>query len=288
MEWRSAVNRSLKELLDADYVTFRIPGSEPDLVTTEHAQPVTGGGENRLHAPEHRLTISERALELGAFNRELLLGIQLPANHDSEYSNDYIVVNQACDWLALVAALPPQSGTTRVAQIVMHKDAASGREFGNRGLALVRLLFPGFRSGIITHCRTMEERRVLGGVIDRLSDGMLVCDARGKVVYQSAVLTSMLEVDGEGAMLLGKMHAVGRELAALLATPDARRDDADFSENVRTVHAWYRVRGTIVGEGVLSPAFRIIVALEQLSPTLPSEADVRQRFGLTPKEARVC
>src|SRR5688500_8805502 len=170
----------------------------------------------------------------------------------------------------------------------MHKDAASGREFGNRGLALVRLLFPGFRSGIITHCRMMEERRVLGGVMDRLSEGMLVCDARGKVVYQSAVLASMLEVDGEGAVLLGRMHAIGREVAALLAVPELRRDDADFIENVRTEHAWYRVRGTIVGEGVLSPAFRIIVALEQLSPTLPNEADVRERYGLTPKEARVC
>jgi DNA-binding CsgD family transcriptional regulator len=43
-----------------------------------------------------------------------------------------------------------------------------------------------------------------------------------------------------------------------------------------------------VGEGVLSPTTHILVALEQLSATLPDEAGLRERFGLTPREARVC
>lgn len=288
LEWRVAVNRSLEHLLDADHVTFGIPGGEPDFVSSEGASDVFGSSSDGPGPQECRFGISERALQLGALNRELLLGIQLPAHHESEYSNDYIVVNQAFDWLALVAAMTSERGTTRVAQIVLHKDPATGREFGNRGLALVRLLFPGFRSGIITHCRMAEERRVLGGVIDSLSEGMLVCDHAGKVVYQSAVLTTMLLDDPEGADLLAKMQTVGRRVAALLGAPERRRRDADVIENVRTDHAGYRVRGTIVGEGVLSAAFRIIVALEQLSPVMPGEADVRERFGLTPKEARVC
>jgi DNA-binding CsgD family transcriptional regulator len=285
VDWRSAVNRSLEQLLEADHITFGIPGGEPDFVSSGH--DARGASAAMLESRVRRFGIGERALELGAFNRELLLGVRLPANHDSEYSHDYIVVNQEFDWLALVAAMTPDRATTRVAQIVLHSDPSAGRAFASRGLTLARLLFPAFRTGILTHCRMAEERRFLGGVMDHLSEGVLTCDARGRVVQQSAVLSAMLDNDGERATLLETMHAVARTVAAQIGA-SARRDEADVIENVRTDHAWYRVRGTIVGEGVVSPVFRILVALQRLSPALPAEAAVRERFGLTPKEARVC
>jgi DNA-binding CsgD family transcriptional regulator len=287
LEWRIAVNRSLKQLLDADRVTFGIPGAEPDFISDEPT-PI-GLSSDRLRPLEHRVPISEHALELGALNGELLQRTHLPANSAVECASDYIVLNEAFDWLALVAAMTPDQGIASVAQIVLHNEPSADREFGNRGLALARLLVPAFRAGIMTHCRMSEERRVLGRVMDSLSEGILVCDPRGSVVHQSAVLIRLLSDDPEGAGVLTKMRLIGQTLATLLGAPDpGRRNAADLIENVQTGRALYRVRGTIVGEGVLSPTTHILVALEQLSATLPDEAGLRERFGLTPREARVC
>ena len=51
--------------------------------------------------------------------------------------------------------------------------------------------------------------------------------------------------------------------------------------------ARYRLRGSYVGQDALRIEQGVLITLECLTPELPSEAVLRERFGLTPTEVRV-
>jgi DNA-binding CsgD family transcriptional regulator len=231
LAWRGAVNASLALLLDADRVAFSIPGEEPDLVSGDARAECIHSETDPPTPSERRLALGAAALELGAFNRASLLCSRLSAGHEGELASDYIVVNEACDWLVLAAEVPSARAPARVAGIVVHTDPAAGRSFGSRGLALTRLLVPAFRAGIITHCRMARARNVMPGEPDvRARFGLTpreasVCLllARGKTndEISAALCISRYTARRHTEKVLLKLHVKSRaEIAPTLLEPD--------------------------------------------------------------------
>ncbi len=86
------------------------------------------------------------------------------------------------------------------------------------------------------------------------------------------------------------MQRVAQTLTALVQGPAKSRGETvsvPALREVRTAKATYRIHGSLIGADLLGSGTTVLVALERLTPELPSEEAIRQRFSLTRKEARV-
>lgn len=122
-------------------------------------------------------------------------------------------------------------------------------------------------------------------LLDFLREGLLVCDATGRVVHANPALTRALEAEPERERLQGEMEALARCIASSAPDGDAAREA--HAREVRTAQGVYRVRGTLVLDALSAPGSMVLVALDRLSPEpLPDEV-LRERFGLTKTEIRI-
>ena len=144
-------------------------------------------------------------------------------------------------------------------------------ECGERGLALMRLLFSAFSAGVRTCLRLEEQRVSLILLLDLLAEGMLVCDRTGRVVHSNRALEQLLADDLEAERVREEMRRIVQSLVALV---DRRRNFWDpkepFIKDVRTETAAYRLRGNLAGSGLLGTDRALVVALEKITPELPS------------------
>lgn len=85
------------------------------------------------------------------------------------------------------------------------------------------------------------------------------------------------------------MDRVARSLVRVegSAANASTRDPAGVSREVRTGSARYRLCGSLVGPELLTPGVSVLVALERLTPEMPSVDALRARWGLTRQEANV-
>ena len=58
-------------------------------------------------------------------------------------------------------------------------------------------------------------------------------------------------------------------------------------QELSTCHAAYSVRATLLGEDVLGSGARILVMLDRRTPAQPVPEKLRERFGLTRRQACV-
>jgi DNA-binding CsgD family transcriptional regulator len=168
-----------------------------------------------------------------------------------------------------------------------HRRPDEARDLRNS--ALLRMIMPALRAGITTSVRLFEQKQALTRTLDEISEGLMVCDRRGGLIHLNAAAKRMIDADPEGVRLRGEMEDAGRAVATLMrarksaAPAAATRMDRD----TRTCAAAYRIRGALVASEALGPGVAILVALERTTAALPGEDVLRDRFGLTRKEAKV-
>jgi DNA-binding CsgD family transcriptional regulator len=145
--WRAEVNRAVLRLLGADKALFQlpVPGIEPFF--SEEADPLgLSQYPARYGALARRLGIDERKRELKVYNREIIWGAHLDLYLASEYYNDLLVPRRYFDAIEMTVPLGAEPG--HVATLWCHHERETGTRFGERGLALLRLLYPAFQCGV--------------------------------------------------------------------------------------------------------------------------------------------
>jgi DNA-binding CsgD family transcriptional regulator/PAS domain-containing protein len=287
-DWRSRVVRNLRELLGADKATFMLPGNGAQLMYSEEINPSVIRQYPGLVAPVYdRFQLRERELKLGVWTRASLFGPHIEQLYRSDYYNEYCVPNGFYDSLALTVAL---DGSDEVATIFLHHDRPTGRKFGNRGVQLLRLLYPAFRAAVGTRYRFAAYREDLARMVDTLGEGVLLADRQGRVVYQNRALVQTLGADAEGERLRGELQQAARHLARLSSgprAPGAQVVSAPVVRKLRTATASYELRGVYVGPELFGPSTAVMLTLERCLSGWPGEEALRGRFGLTPREAEV-
>jgi DNA-binding CsgD family transcriptional regulator len=218
------------------------------------------------------------------------------STHCSDRSNDVaakyveLIPNRFYDALGLVAATKSPAGSRNAAELIVHHERANGRKFGERGVALFKLLHPAFTAAMRTHVKLASQRHELESVLDALVDGYLLCDAFGRVLHVTPALSMLLRADPERDRLSGELLATTRILAHLInscAELSSAGSCFPLDREVRTASATYTVRGTLMPEGVLASTRVIMVALCPRMPARAGEAELQERFGLTQRQARV-
>jgi DNA-binding CsgD family transcriptional regulator len=287
--WRRETGRALRPLLGADKAMFLLPmeGIQP-LYSEEVDTQLLLRYPAEIHEISTRHRIDEKKRQLRICSRDQIWGPHLPEYYRSEYYNELVAPNRAFDAIEMTVPLGPE--VKNVATIWCHHESLRGRRFGERGLALLRMLYPAFQSGAESVSRLRVQRDVLARTVDQLTDGLLVCDRLGRVVHQSAALQRTLSADAEGAGVLRAMRRLAEEVAQRVGPPNgvAGVEHAPaLAREVATRQARYRIRASLLEREPAAGEAAILIALEQTSAEPLTAEALQARFGLTGAEARV-
>lgn len=283
-EWRSRVNRALKELLGADTAGFHLPGTDgPLFYTDDYPAELLDAYEMEPPPLPDGTSMVERGTELQVSTLERAYGCHVDRYHRSAYYNEYAAQVGKHDTIFTICSLGGPDPEA-LASVQLFHERPTGRRFGDREIGLLRLLFPALQAGAQTYARWGAYRRDLLSALDRLALPALVLNAQERVLHQTPALAEALAGDVEAELLREAVLEVGRTVCGLLrgsrfgAAPELVRE-------ARTASGRYRVRGCLHGEG--GAGALVLVALERLTPRPRPEAELRELFGLTAAEARV-
>jgi DNA-binding CsgD family transcriptional regulator len=127
-------------------------------------------------------------------------------------------------------------------------------------------------------------------------DGALVSDGEGRRLYTSDTLDQLLTEDGEGELLERSMDEARHALLARVAqagskeqlTHTGRARRLSLVLQLRTSEMEYRIHATAVPDRTRSQGEQLcVIWVRRCKPRLLSAADLRERYGLTPREVRV-
>lgn len=289
--WQREVNRSLRPLLGADKTSFMCPiddreiRSESDAVSSAVLDDYV---RERFPAADRRWGIRRRSLELGAFNRATLYGNRLGELYRSEYYNEYLAPLGAYDVLGLAACF---GASDRAALIYCHHDRPTGRHFGKRGLALMRLLYPAFKSGIHAARSLLGQRHSVTQITDAMPSGVMLADSHGRILHRNTALQQMTQAERSWSDVEREIHAA---LRACLVTITARRavrpnilEPQRTLRRVRGAHASYTVNAVPIHSDPLATDAQVVIVVERIEPPAFPEHALRARYRLTARELDV-
>jgi len=290
-DWRDAVMATACEALGARRATFCLPGAAGSYTRTFRMDRAfeataayyleaayTGAGPspdpviNRFFG---RLLAEE--LELWDSPSEYRkLGLD-PSRTTDDWTADAIVPNRMLDGISLFVP-----GPAGVAHLTLH-DQPAGAEPGER-LPVLGLLLPSLKAGLDARARLAVHRAAL----DAAAEPLVAFDADGREVFRSAALARLLAADPEAARLEAALAALAARVRPLAY---GRRADAPAvpvaAAEARTARAAYALRAVLLAPDALGDAFLVTVEPRGLAAALPAADAVRQRFGLTRREAEV-
>jgi DNA-binding CsgD family transcriptional regulator len=272
--WRAVAAASVARLLGADQAVFNPPRVPRVLVRHPGQRPAIGGGDSDCTGRDAGAASAGRCHLYRATRgaTELYVDWDLP-----DFLRD--VECGAFDPFPgeLIARL-------RVADV--HDQGSATRElsneFGERGLTVLRLLLPAFRSGIRTH---LAFREVLACMLDQVADGAAVWDRKGTCRFRNSALVDLLEADAERALLERRLGELARQIVARPVGSERPRGASIREVTLITAANRYRLRATYVtGLGGGEPW---VVVLVRTAHRLPSAELLRDRYGLTPRQSQV-
>lgn len=288
--WRSSVNQQLRELLYADTAGFLLPVAEGMAMFSEEHDPRELARYPDFPPPTmpDGTPLWEAMLAVQVDTLANMYGDDYHRYLGSAYYNEYAGANGAHD--TLVAAVSMGGTDARsIASLHLWHARPDARLFGEREVALLRLLFPAFCAGVGAHLRWERQRQDLLESLDQLGHAALVCDASGRVAHASRRMEAMLQQDPEAELLRAQLHGVVRDgcRAARGEAGAGGAPPARLTREVRTLLARYRISATLFGRATGSGAPYVVASLERLTPARRTPEELREAFSLTRAEARV-
>ncbi len=283
--WRRAVCGRVRDLLGAAKVGFILPTPDGPDVFTEDFDAAIARYSDELEPVAASFDMFARLRTLGAADRRTLWGDHLDAYLRTPYWNEFLRPLGAYDSLTLSVAVGPASTLADHVQIGVNHDHPCCEPFGDRGIAIGRLLLPALQAGAMAWLRLGTARHALAALVDTLGVGALVFDADGRELHRNPPAVAFLASSaGDGlAPLAGQM---ARGLAGPLIA-----DAASGAPPPAVVPAGRAVlRATRLGPDVAGREGAVLVTVEaaEAAPADPAAAEaLRGRFGLTRQQARV-
>lgn len=162
--------------------------------------------------------------------------------------------------------------------------------FGEEWLELARLMLPAFKSAARALQRREHRQDELLRAVDGMGRALLVTEPADGKAHRNPALVGLLSRCPDPERLLEEVEALV-ECMSLLRRPPSKAEPSpppDVGERKVTVDgAGYRLRGLYLRPGLVGRRAAVLVEVEETTPRLPSEAELRKRFSLTSREAEV-
>jgi DNA-binding CsgD family transcriptional regulator len=163
------------------------------------------------------------------------------------------------------------------------------RPFGEITRQVLSALLPGFAASIGALTRLGDARRAIGLLLDALEDGAVVFDATAnKVVARNAALCRLCQEERDASGLEHRMRQSAQAAARHLGATSEIDDHHALSGGWRSKSGVaYRLRAVRLPAGCLIRSEALLVLVQRVAPPIPDPHELRQRFGLTQREAEV-
>ena len=283
--WRKAVNRTLRDVFASDAAMFQLDLEGVSLQYSEEFDPADTGEYVEELMPRFALKrrMYGRALERRAGNRSILWGEHLEWLYGSEYFNDLVRRMRAFDPLWVAA---PLAGARYPAMLhTYHDRRRTSGFFDAADVTLMKVLQPALEAGVRAVARMAASRACLTAAFDERRDGTLVLDSDGVLLHRSPSLTRLARTRRTEEDLVGAARGMAKAMSS--ADAGAVLDARHASRTVSTRSGEYRLGAVLLGEGTFTPGRAILVSVTSGESPLPTPGQVRERFGLTPRQAEV-
>lgn len=153
-------------------------------------------------------------------------------------------------------------------------------------LSLLRMVLPSFMAGVDMLFHLDAHRTTL----DMLTEPLIVFDRNGVELHRNPAFSLLLFADTDAAFVFGELRRMVQSLIAQgpVTRPAPPPMYPDTHRLIKTNHGTYRVRGTVLEDSVFHPEEAVlIIASAATAPPLPTVPVLRERYGLTRREAEV-
>lgn len=293
-DWCRAIAGALRLLLHADRAVIGIP-TESGYVHAENVDDAT------LAAYQYYVETSlvegagspdplcdlfarrRRALGVEVYNPAMADRILDGKLSESGLYNDVWVGRRLFDVHALHTTLPTADGAIDMAASVSYEHP--GRvPFGGEALPVLRMLLPAFKAGLHALRRLHAHRAFL----DELPEPLAVFDVDGSEQYRNAALTRLLASDPQGGEVMAAAHRLARSRARHTFLNSHEEPLEAPLLSMSTAHGRYTLRAALLGLSPFGQEGGVVVTVSRAAvPALPTADALRERYGLTRREAEV-
>jgi DNA-binding CsgD family transcriptional regulator len=285
-DWRIASRLAVERVIGADRSAGMLPCADEPLGEC-HADllPAINDYLNYYHTLDVGLQIRRRELGLEVCHWSTVYDMKQLVK--SEIYNDFSHPHGMLDCTGLVYDLDP---SLPPAALLYYHESEESKPFGERGLAMLRLLMPAFKAGVQSCLRLATQRAALGQLFDRMESALVCFDAAGHVVQQNSAMTKLLSAEPERDRLFAQMCATARAMGASLrsATRHVHRDiPASPWSELRTATKHYQLSTSLLPAGLLSSQSLIVAALDLMDRQQRSNRELQATFALTPREIEI-
>jgi DNA-binding CsgD family transcriptional regulator len=299
-DWFRAITREIRPLLRGDSTIATVSSGESLISFSEDAPELASGFDavtafrrGELHFTDAEMEevthIARRERALGVFTSEILDRLSSGQLRRSLFYSD------VCRPLGAHFNYGMGLGGSHGAAVLgvnarrPRRDPLSGDT-----LALLALLAPPFQAGFEMLARLERSRVALASTFDMLSEGMFVFDAAAcRELHRNPALVAILSRDPEAGLVEYRARALARTLHGIHrwgARGHARRTENGALpglDDVRTACGCYSLRASVLPTALYAREQVVLVTVERHGIVLPTTALLRERFGLTPREAQV-
>jgi DNA-binding CsgD family transcriptional regulator len=286
--WRQDVVVALRGLLEADRAIMFLTQGATSINYRDSLAPEVIEEYQRDFEPLDYGMIRRDALRLSPWSRRLLW--DPPDLLRSTYYNDFALRHDLMDTVGV--SLNVEGTLAHVRVVLLYGGGPLPGDRVDAMLQRLNLILPVLRTGLGIHLRYERWIGTIPSMLDRIGERLVLFSRTGRELHRNVTMRRTLQEDPDHDRILEAVqrvaHAVlahaqgnGRELSALLATPDASR------QHIRTATGHYRVRGCLVGPDMVDPETPVLVSVERTAPEPPGPEVLRERFGLTEREVQV-
>lgn len=285
-DWRLASRIAVERAIGADRSAGMLPcDGEPLGECHPDLLPAINEYVSYYHTLDVGLQVRRRELGLEVCHWSTVYDMKELV--ETEIYNDFSQPHGMLDCTGMVydfdPALPP-------AALLYYHEREESKPFGERGLALLRLLMPAFKAGVHACLSLATQRAALGALFDRMEGGFACFDAHGHLVQQNTGMTKLLAAEPEREKLRAQMSGIADTMGASVRRT-ARHVRADVAippwREIRTSSGNYRMSVSLLPAGLLATHSMIVVALNRVDPHQRSDAQLRAQFALTPREIQI-
>ncbi len=158
--------------------------------------------------------------------------------------------------------------------------------FGDDALDVLRLLLPAFRAGSRTYALASRRRGRLRASLDLLQEGVAVF-RDGSESYRNRALRRLLSAEEREEDLTEAIAACAGRLRRALGERTVPGSDLNSSIKVTTPTNRYRLAASHLEGGYGEAPVTVLVVVRPVVPPLPDEVELRERYGLTPRQSEV-
>jgi DNA-binding CsgD family transcriptional regulator len=284
--WGQAAMRDVMAVLGADKAYFSLPIAGG--IETAFAGERTEDGMIAYlsHYWQTDIVLRQRRVELGleVYHRDMLYRPGEIA-HD-ELHNDWCRPHALYDTLGMGFDVEANAVLPALLHVYHHRDTTT---FGDRGVALMQLLLPSFKTGVAAWRELCERRHSLAASLDGLGAAIAMFDADGLEAHRTPALTALLNGDDERTRIEAAVASLARDLTASCCR--ARRKTTAVAlpptvHRVATRAAHYTIRACVAPHSLVGKP-GVLVAVERSTGLRPDLDGIARRYGLTAREQEV-